>query len=99
MTSAARELADAMDNLIWLSKNLAATGVAAVIAERRHQIELGYTPVHDQQHHPDGWLATEATLEASAGAYMTRHDTVKTDNADQLARSAALLAAEIDRLR
>ena len=91
------DLAATMETLLWLDKHGALTGVARIISERRHQIETGYDTNHDQLHHPDGWLAAEATLEASAGAYMARHDPVKTDTAGQLARSGALLAAEIDR--
>ena len=97
--SETRELAATMETLIWLEQHGALHGIAMLAAERRHQIELSYDTAHDRHAHPDGWLATEATLEAAAGAFMVKHDPVKGDSQDQLARSGALLAAEIDRLR
>ena len=39
--TAASELAKARDDLAWLSAHGALTGVAAIIAERRKQIERG----------------------------------------------------------
>lgn len=98
--SAARETADAMADLLWLSQHGAQLGVTAVIAERRRQIEkLGYTIGHDRAIGEPGWLAKEATLRAAGATMMIRYDPPgNADSRHELAEVGALAAAEIDRL-
>lgn len=89
----------AEDDLTWLMHNGAAAGVAAVLRERRRQIEQGYTPEHDREHHSDGWL-----LGASHNRLQAILDDIGTEASspawelDSMAAAAALIAAEIDRL-
>lgn len=90
--------AQAQADLAWLERNGGITGVAMILAERRLQIEqLGYGLEHDHRH-PVGHLATDATLRLAGAAYMTRYDTQPRDARPELAKAAALAAAEIDQL-
>lgn len=88
-----------MRDLDWLEKHGALPGVAAVIAERRRQIEKhGYDLNHDAEH-DRGWMTTEAALLAANAVYMIRFDPAgDEDSTDELAKAAALAAAEIDQL-
>lgn len=91
----------AVRDLAWLEDHDAVTGVAAVIAERRRQVEqLGYDAAHDREHHADGWLLGEAMQRAAVAGYMARHDPVPDviSTRQEAAEAGALLAAEIDRL-
>jgi hypothetical protein len=80
-------------DLIWLQSHGALGGVAAVIRERRRQIEqLGYDTAHDDRHDLAElafWSADRARRAAS--------DIIPTAQR-KLAQAAALAAAEIDRL-
>ena len=93
-------VAQAQADLAWLERHGAAEGVAAIVAERRRQIEqMAWTRSHDDIAHTDGWLGNEAAIRAAVGVYMDRHDPQgNKDAADQFAESGALAAAEIDRL-
>ena len=83
----------ALRDLSWLRENGALNGVAAVITERRRQIEsLGYDVRHDNGHGSRelARMASMRALDASA----TRCDDRKAD----LAASGALAAAGIDKM-
>jgi hypothetical protein len=95
-----REYRQAITDLAYLLNEGALTGAAEIIRERRRQIEQkGYTPEHDREQHSDGFLAQRASwwvrdtmegigAEAYGPAEARRQFTI----------SAALAAAEIDRL-
>jgi hypothetical protein len=87
-------------DLHWLETHHALAGIAEVVRERRRQIEQkGYTVAHDQRVHADGALAQMAAGALSALADQ-RLEGLADPATDQgaLAESAALAAAEIDRL-
>jgi hypothetical protein len=87
----------AVQDVIWLGKNGAWRGVAAVLAERRRQIELSYDVPHDKGHEP-GWLARQACVAAALGSYMAEQDPNPEIAVDECAKAGALSMAEIDRL-
>lgn len=93
------ELERAVRDLGWLFDNEALAGVAAVLAERRRQIErLGWTPEHDDEH-ADGGLANIAYR--CLGEVFENRESGRGDPSDEkrlLRNSGALAAAEIDRL-
>jgi hypothetical protein len=91
--------AQAQADIAWLEKHGAVAGVAAVVRERRRQIERhGYDLNHDNEH-DRGWMTTEAALLAANAVYMIRFDPAgDEDSRDELAKAAALAAAEIDQL-
>ena len=94
--------AQAQADIAWLEKHGAVTGVAAVAAERRRQIEKGYTPEHDADEHDDGWLGWQAGTRGVLGSYMVQmpFDTsVAADAIPLFAEAGAMAAAEIDRIR
>lgn len=92
------QLAAAQADLAWLERHDAIAGIAEVIRERRHQIEVrGYTTLHDDGH-PLGWLAADAVIRLAGAAYMARYDPAKVAAIPELAAPAALVAAEIDRI-
>jgi hypothetical protein len=100
MSDTFRLRTQAEDDLAWLlSEDGAWQGVAAIMHERRRQIEQGYTPEHDREHHSDGWL-----LGASHNRLQAILDNIGTEASspawemDSMAAAAALTAAEIDRL-
>jgi hypothetical protein len=97
--SARDRTAQAQADLAWLERHGASEGVAAIIAERRKQIEvLGYTRRHDDLH-KDGLLGREAGMRAIMAHYMVTHDPYgNKDSADEFAEAGAMAAAEIDRL-
>lgn len=90
--------AQAQADIAWLERHGAVTGVAAVVAERRRQIEKGYTPEHDRDEHDDGWLGWQAGTRGVLGSYMVQHDPVTGDAMPEFAEAGAMAAAEIDRL-
>ena len=92
--------AQAQADLAWLERHGAVEGVAAIVAERRKQVEvLGYTPAHDAAQHEDGWLGWQAGSRAVVAQYMVAHDPKgNKDSSDEFAEAGALAAAEIDRL-
>jgi hypothetical protein len=86
-------------SLLWLAENGALAGIAEVIAERRRQIELGWTPQIDCNL-PNGWLPVMG--QAKLLALLTDNMEGKIDYAKieaSLKSAAALCAAEIDRLK
>jgi hypothetical protein len=88
----------AVRDLHWLEEHGAVAGVAAVVAERRRQIEKhGYTTEHDREH-ATGALATDATIRLAGAAYMCRFDPAAHEAIPELASAAALAAAEIDQV-
>lgn len=89
--------AQAQADIAWLEKHGAVDGVAAIVAERRRQIENGFTVEHDREH-DDGWLGWQAGTRGVLGSYMVQHDPVKADAIPEFAEAGALAAAEIDRL-
>lgn len=90
--------AQAQADLAWLERHGAVAGVAAILAERRRQIEqLGYGANHDSEH-PEGYLATDAVLRLAGAAYMIKYDTVPVEAIPDIAAAAAVAAAAIDQL-
>lgn len=87
----------AIHDLLWLSANRAGAGVAAVIAERRRQVELSYDLAHDRSH-PPGWLSQRGAVQAAVGSYMAENDPDPDAARVLCAEGGALAAAEIDRL-
>jgi hypothetical protein len=87
------------------------TGIEAIAAERRRQIEVeGWTPEHDDQNHDGDMSRAAACYALSAAGYgsddrimlrfwpwVTRWWTPKSRRVD-LIRAGALIVAEIDRL-
>lgn len=97
----AEDLQQAMDNLSWLYQHGAEVGVAEVIRERRRHIEqLGYSTEHDRREHAGGGLvhmATSVIMQILASRY--GGTTAGPAEAEiELTQTAALCAAEIDRL-
>ena len=92
--------AQAQADLAWLERHDAVAGVAALVAERRRQIETnGFSASHDQDHQP-GWLAQQAMVKAAVAAYMLESDPPgDPESCHELAEAGAMLAAEIDRVR
>jgi hypothetical protein len=93
-------LAQAQADLAWLERNGAIAGVAAVVAERRRQIEKhGYDLTLDGEHER-GWLAREAILRLAGAGFMLKYDPQAghADAIPELAAPGALAAAEIDQL-
>lgn len=83
-------LSKAEADLGWLEQFGALEGVAAIIAERRRQIEVkGYDDEHDQQHDPRQ-LAAMAVLRLP----VYQNQVITHGN---LAQAGALVAAAIDR--
>ena len=101
MTDSFQLRMQAEDDLAWLlTEDDAWQGVAAILHERRRQIEeKGWIPAHDREHHADGLIAGYARAELS-GLQASRNDGSSDPASDQthLARAGALTAAEIDRL-
>jgi len=87
------------NDLFWLSEHGALAGAAAVLAERRRQIEkLGWTPEHDDAH-ADGALAQTAYRCLEELFEDRDSGRAGAGGDDRRLRSAgALAAAEIDRL-
>lgn len=89
------------------------SGVDLITAERKRQVEEGWTPDHDDEHH-DGalaWAAGEMAVDGHEWAYMIRpysdmcgslgkfgQGGTKPDRVRLLTIAGALIAAEIDRL-
>jgi hypothetical protein len=91
--------AQAQADIAWLEQHGAVAGVAAVVAERRFQIEQrGYDVQHDRDEHDEGWLGWQAGVKSVLGSYMTQNDPVKADALPLFAEAGAMAAAEIDRL-
>lgn len=95
-----REYRRAITDLTYLANEGALAGVAEVIRERRRQIEEeGYTPQHDSEHHPDGFLISEADSRTAAAIVQTAEGIIGPHETGVLmAQAGALAAAEIDRL-
>lgn len=95
-----RAVTTAYDDLDWLAANGALTGVAEIMRERRRQIEqLGRTPDHDREHHSGGGLMW--MTEQHVWTLLTRlHDGLAgpAEAETELVQTAALAAAEVDRL-
>lgn len=93
-------VAQAQADIAWLERQGAAEGVAAIIAERRRQIEaMAWSRSHDDIAHTDGWLGWQAGVKAILGSYMVQHDPFgNKDSTDEFAESGAMAAAEIDRI-
>lgn len=90
----------AVRDLVYLCGQEALAGVAEVIHERRRQIEdCGYSTEHDRTAHRGGWLMTQTSLRAAEtiAGVTTGVDGVW-ETAVSLAVTAALAAAEIDRV-
>ena len=92
----------------------AMTAIELIAAERQRQItEEGWTAAHDQQHHRHGQLAMAAALYALPDMMRRAFEAVEKlwpwhmewwkpssdDRIRELVKAAALIAAEIDRLR
>jgi hypothetical protein len=95
--TAASELARARDDLAWLSAHGALAGVAAIIRERRQQIEQHG---HDAQH-DDEIFEGDADLELGGYAYGQLRDIgygVADNPQRDLTRAGSLCAAELDRI-
>lgn len=94
MTVTPREvLLKARNDLNWLAEHGAHHGLAAIIAERRRQVEMGRTVSHDLAHRDETLLVREAVNrldDARASHKGPQH---------AAATAGALLAAEVDRLR
>ena len=81
------------------------TGIERITRERKHQIELGWTPQHDDSEHYVGRLRHAATVMITDGnikgapdwAYQLRHK-YRGNDKRMLAIAGALIAAELDRL-
>lgn len=79
------------DDLAYLARHEALEGVAAIIAERRRQLGLGYTAHHDDHDHERGDLTVRAADKATGALTCDRSPS------RSLAQAGALCAAEIDR--
>lgn len=86
----------AIHDLLWLGREGAWRGAAAVIAERRRQVEMSYDVSHDKSHDP-GWLAGRAAVAAAVGSYMAANDPDPDAAQSLCAEAGALAMAEIDR--
>jgi hypothetical protein len=87
------------NDLFWLSEHGALAGVAAIIRERRRQIErLGWTAEHDDAH-ADGALA-ETAYRCLEEMFDDRESgrAGPGDDDRRLRSAGALAAAEIDRI-
>ena len=96
----AAEIREAIGSIGYLAQHGALAGVAAVIRERRRQVEAkGYTPEHDDQH-TDGWLPDGAARQRLSGLRYNRVQgpSIPEFHEEMLREAGALCAAEIDRL-
>lgn len=104
------EIVEAIGSIGYLAQHGALAGVAAVIRERRRQIEdKGHTVEHDDGH-ADGWLSDGAARSRLSGLRSSRAELdgrvevlvsgVNGPGFDEemLREAGALCAAEIDRL-
>lgn len=91
--------ADVYKNLDYLCEHNAIDGVAAIIAERREQIEHhGYDAAHDRAMHQPGDLSGQGALRAAGSAQSLLHSRNEPlDPRTELPAAGALIAAEIDR--
>lgn len=94
------EITEAIGSIGYLAQHGALAGAAAVIRERRRQIEdKGHTVEHDDQH-TDGWLPDGAGRERLSGLRYNRVQGPSMPEFEEamLREAGALCAAEIDRL-
>lgn len=94
----AADVEQGIHDMLWLARSGAWRGITAVIAERRRQVELGFTPEHDQGKSEPGHLAGRGAVMGATGAYMAENDPDPEAAQVLCAEGGALLAAEIDRL-
>jgi hypothetical protein len=88
----------AVQDVLWLCQHGAWRGVAAVLAERRRQIDLGHTTESDRGDLKPGWLSRQSSVQAAVGAFMAEEDPDPDSAAGLVAEAGALAMAEIDRL-
>ena len=94
----AADVEQAIHDMLWLAREGAWRGITAVIAERKRQVELGFTPEHDKDKSEPGHLAGRGAVMGATGSYMAENDPDPEAAQTLCAEGAALLAAEIDRL-
>jgi hypothetical protein len=94
----AMAIEQAVQDVIWLGQHDAWRGTAAVLHERRRQIEKhGHTTEGDRSR-PPGWLGRQASVQAAVGSYMAEEDPDPEAAESLCAEAGALAMAEIDRL-
>jgi hypothetical protein len=90
---------EAQNDLVWLANHGALAGVAALLQERRRQIEtLGYRLEHDSSAHADGMLLHMARKYLVDLAVARDKGRTYVESENGLGKGGALVAAEIDRL-
>jgi hypothetical protein len=90
------QLAEVEEDLVFLFENQCLDGIAAIIAERRRQIEKGYDSLHDDRHGVRE-LARMSSLRALDGSRVRDYGTTGNTTED-LRAAGALAAAALDKL-